>query len=148
MINTDLLRLRCSAMVKEAAPMDTGNLAFNSIRSIRTPYGFKIIQLGAIAPYGAMLNAGTYSKEGIPIITQHIGWWDRARDAVMEYAYAELNGQNPSYGVDYKFLGYHAAATPARQQRFLQSIGRLETSDQERAMEFAREANDETRGLL
>lgn len=148
MINTDLLRLRCSAMVKEAAPIDTGNLAFNSIRSIRTPYGFKIIQLGAIAPYGAMLNAGTYSKEGIPIVTQHIGWWDRARDAVMEYAYAELNGQNPSYGVDYKFLGYHAAPTPARQQRFLQSIGKLEQSDRDRAMQFAQEANEETRGLL
>lgn len=148
MINTDLLRLRCSAMVKEAAPVDTGNLAFNSIRSIRTPYGFKIVQLGAIAPYGAMLNAGTFTKEGVPMITQHIGWWERARDAVMEYAYAELNGQSPSYGVDYKFLGFHASASPARQQRFLQSIGKLEQSDQERAMEYAREANEETRRLL
>jgi hypothetical protein len=148
MINTDLLRLRCSAMVKESAPIDTGNLAFNSIRSIRSPYGFKIIQLGAIAPYGAMLNAGTFTKEGVPLITQHIGWWERARDAVMEYAYAELNGQNPAYGVDYKFLGFHAAATPARQQRFLQSIGRLETSDQERAMQYVREANQDLEDLL
>lgn len=148
MINTDLLRLRCSAMVKEAAPIDTGNLAFNSIRSIRTPYGFRIVQLGAIAPYGAMLNAGTYTKEGIPLITKHIGWWERARDAVMEYAYAELNGQNPSYGVDYKYLGFHAAATPARQQRFLQSIGRLEQSDQERALAYAREAQEEVEDLL
>lgn len=135
-------------MVKEAAPIDTGNLAFNSIRSIRTPYGFRIVQLGAIAPYGAMLNAGTYNKQGIPIVTQHVGWWERARDAVMEYAYAELNGQNPSYGVDYKYLGFHAAATPARQQRFLQSIGRLEQSDRERALQYAREAKEEVEGLL
>jgi hypothetical protein len=148
MINTDLLRLRCSLMAKEAAPVDTGNLAFNSIRSIRTPYGFKIIQLGAVAPYGAMLNAGTKTREGIPLVTQHIGWWERARDSIMEYAYAELNGENPTYGVDYKFLAARAATTPARQQRFLQSIGRLDQGERDRTLQYVREANEETRNLL
>jgi len=117
--------LKARNIVRDNAPYDTGNLAFNSIQTVRTSDGFAIIQLGSIAPYGSILNEGVYAKDGRPINTMHQGWWERAHNMASEYINGVLEGGTTTSLTDEATLRAKAQDNPARQQRMLYNLKRM-----------------------
>jgi len=123
-MNLNLLRLRSSLIAKSISPFDTGNLRHNSMKSIMTPKGFRIIQLGNIAFYGAILNAGPETPRS-RVTKIHIGWWDRkVYGAIGKYINDYYNGKQTNLSSTYRAVAKGAIATPARGQQFLRSISR------------------------
>lgn len=118
-MNTNLLRLRCGLIAKDIAPKDTGNLAFNSIRTFTTPRGFKVVSLGHIAPYNIYLEDGT-RKSG-----KHVGFfYQNTAYAITRYIYDYYNGQQSNLSSTYKSVAKASIGNPARNSRFLKSISR------------------------
>lgn len=112
-MNTTKLMLRCGLIAKDIAPKETGNLAFNSIRTYKTPKGFRIVSLGNSAPYNKYLEYGTkFSKK-------HQGWWSKKlKQAITVYLGTNLNGDRQQY----KRVAEASKNNKLREQRFFNSI--------------------------
>jgi len=127
----DLLRLRSSLMAKSVSPYDTGLLQ-SSIISVVTPRGFRLIQLGNVALYGAILNAGPKKPSLVTLIfrvqsggvtKKHINWWDKGvYNAVSTYVNSVYNGEPANTSSTYQAVAKRAKNTPAKQKAFLQNM--------------------------
>jgi len=123
-MNLNLLRLRSTLIAKSISPFDTGHLRHGSIKSIMTPRGFRIIQSGHIAVYGAILNAGP-EKPNSRVTEKYIGWWDKkVYGAIDKYIKDYYNGKQTNLSSTYRAVAKGAIATPARGQQFIRSASR------------------------
>jgi len=92
--NTTRLMLTGLAMIKDIAPKDSGNMAFNSIIAFKTPRGVRYTQRGNAAPYGAIINEGRGDRPLSPKEQGNVGWWDiTAFGAMKELWLGKLNTQ-------------------------------------------------------
>ena len=81
----DLVKLKSKveSSMRKATPKDTGNLAYNSMRSYVNKNGIKIIYSGGVAGYGKILNQSIILGDGK--INRHFGWHNRATlNAILE----------------------------------------------------------------
>jgi len=95
--NTTRLMLTGLAMIKDIAPKDSGNMAFNSIIAFKTPRGVRYTQRGNAAPYGAIINEGRGDRPLSPKEQGNVGWWDiTAFGAMKELWLGSLSTQLPT----------------------------------------------------
>ena len=95
--NTTRLMLTGLAMIKDIAPKDSGNMAFNSIIAFKTPRGVRYTQRGNAAPYGAIINEGRGDRPLSPKEQGNVGWWDiTAFGAMKELWLGNLSTQLPT----------------------------------------------------
>jgi len=95
--NTTRLMLTGLAMIKDIAPKDSGNMAFNSIIAFKTPRGVRYTQRGNAAPYGAIINEGRGDRPLSPKEQGNVGWWDvQAFGAMKELWLGNLSTQLPT----------------------------------------------------
>lgn len=125
-MNINQLMLRCSLLAKDRAPKDSGNLAFNSIRAFRTPKGFRLVQLGNAAPYGAIINTGRRDRPLSSRERANIGWWNNPNNgvygAVQRYLSTNLNSDLDNE--TYKRVAQQSKNTAKRDKTFARSIPR------------------------
>jgi hypothetical protein len=77
------IKLKIVRAMRKATPKDTGNLAYNSLRSYRTNTGVRVVYHGSIAGYGKILNQSIILGENK--INKHFGWHNRANlNAILE----------------------------------------------------------------
>lgn len=108
----------CLAIVRDIAPYDTGNLAFNAIKGFTIPQGFRIEVSDVAAPYGEKLDKGIHSRK-------HIGWFTtNARSAIGMYLAGNFGDQNSINNIKER-IGKLAKDNPARQQRLLESLASI-----------------------
>lgn len=112
-MDTTKIMLRCGLIAKDIAPKETGNLAFNSIRTYKTPRGFRIVSLGNAAPYNTYLEYGTKRSK------KHQKWWsEKVKLAVRTYLNSNLNGDREQY----KRVAMASKNNKLREKRFFNSI--------------------------
>ena len=105
-------------IAQNEAPMDTGNLRYNSIRAYSTPNGFRIISMFTVAFYGNLLDV--YGARGTG---QHKGWWsDGVATAVGGYIDTILNGKRSNFHVPNEEISKFSQDNPARRKRFYNSM--------------------------
>ena len=106
-------------MAQQIAPFDTGNLAFNGISLEFNVNGFTIIYDDNIAPYIVYLEDGTRWYGGaVGFISQDTVY------AITKLVYDYFNNNITSETINYDMLTEKAKDTPARQERFLASLGK------------------------
>lgn len=95
-------------IIRKNAPIDTGNLRYNSIRLMRVAEGHYCIYVDDnIAPYAPItndkwehktINQGNFKKGGARDIFRtwdnpNEGWWDKAVKEAVDYIAKELGGK-------------------------------------------------------
>jgi hypothetical protein len=78
--------------MRKSTPKDTGNLAYNSLRSYQTSTGIRIVYHGRIAGYGKILNQSIVLGDGK--INRHFGWHNRANSNAILAARRFLKDKN------------------------------------------------------
>ena len=100
--NTDMAVARFVQILRDLAPKDTGNLAYNAIRFEKTgEHSWKIYihtegkhasgTLDGIAPYQTYLNERLTLPNGRP--NKHYKWWETAIELALEEMATMLGGK-------------------------------------------------------
>lgn len=96
----DQVCMKCVELVKQFAPIDTGNLRYNAIRYEWIDENtFKIYVDGtpdnknSIAPYMPYTNEPWISKKWNGKKNPNEGWWQKAVEFIAQYISEELNGE-------------------------------------------------------
>jgi hypothetical protein len=94
--NVDIQKLKAKVRnaMRKATPKDTGNLAYNALRTYQTKTGINTIYHGNIAGYGKILNqslmvGGNKNK--------HFGWHSRAVSNAIAVVVREFNPKAKGY---------------------------------------------------
>ena len=101
-LNSDAAVARFVQILRDLAPKDTGNLAFNAIRIEKTgEHSWKIYvhtdgkhtegALDGIAPYQVYLNEQPTLPNGSP--NKHYKWWEAAIELALEQMATMLGGK-------------------------------------------------------
>jgi hypothetical protein len=107
----------CLNIARDIAPFDTGNLRFNAIKLIQRPFGFTIEYLLHVAPYTLFLQRGTKKS------SKHQGFINDTAFAIGMYMRKSVQGLSNNLNSTNKRITETAKNTPARNRRFLQSMG-------------------------
>jgi len=84
LIDKNKLKTQIVRAMRLATPKDTGNLAYNAMKSKVTDYGIEVLYDGQRAPYGKILNQMLYRKVKTGNYARykknkHFGWNNRAQ---------------------------------------------------------------------
>jgi hypothetical protein len=116
--NTVSIMQEAKIIAQNEAPLDTGNLRYNSIRAYKTPNGFRIVMLYTVAFYGAILNT-----PGDEAPQMHRGWWSNGvATSVGFYIDAVMNNKRSSVHIPTDQVSNFAPDNPARKKRFFNSM--------------------------
>lgn len=108
----------CLDIARGLAPKDTGNLAFNAITTQQLHNGFAIVYNEHSAFYVNFL------EEGTKFMDKHVGFIEtRTCEAIDKFLKGKLTNEQYSSNMDREALKQLSADSPARQERYLDSLG-------------------------
>ena len=89
-MNLNKLLLRGKIILLPFIPKDSGNLV-KSIRSYRTPRGFRYVSLGNQAPYNVVVNRGRRDRPLSAKERANVNYWKKGATALETYFKSNLN---------------------------------------------------------
>jgi hypothetical protein len=93
-VDINKLKAKVRNAMRKATPKDTGNLAYNALRTYQTKTGINTIYHGNIAGYGKILNQSLMVGENK---NKHFGWHARAVSNAIAVVVREYNPKAKGY---------------------------------------------------